>query len=177
MHVRQVPFRLLRAVVFAVVTVAGSALLHVWGGGAAPESGPFAAAIVPTVAVAYAVGGRQRGFIALAPLCLVSQWGLHEFFSFGSPAVHDHGSGVAMVLVHVAAAFAQAAWLARGDAALAALLDLFTLFCARVLRLRPARAFTPTLPWAAPLSTPRPPEPLTLVTCVVSRRGPPAPAL
>ena len=120
---------------FAVVAVSASLLLHLWSGGHAPGPLQFAAAVGLAFTAAYAVGGRQRGFLTLAPLCLLAQWGLHEFFQAGAhAAAHAHGAGWSMCLVHIAAAFAQAAWLTRGAAAFAALLELLTLFFARVVR-------------------------------------------
>lgn len=178
MHVRQAPFRLLRSAVFAAVTVSASALLHVWGGGAAPRPGPFACALLLAFALAFAVGGRERGFVSLAPLCLVAQWGLHSFFQSGAVTgqLHDHGSGVPMLSAHLIAALTQAAWLARGEAALSALLDLLTLFFARVLRLRFARVLVVVRPWAVPPG-PAPLRSLESVAASISRRGPPVLAL
>lgn len=179
MHVRQSPFRPLRAAVFAAVAVSASALLHVWSGGPAPRPSFFTAGLVLTFAGAFAAGGRQHGFATLAPLCLAAQWGLHECFSAGAvqgTAGHDHGAGLSMWLVHIAAALAQASWLTRGEAGLAALLDLITLFLARAVCPRPARA---PIPFRRPAFRPRarrlrPLEPLVAAT---SGRGPPVIAL
>lgn len=170
---RQTPFRLLRAAVFAVVAVSASLLLHLWSGGHAPGPLQFAAAIGLVFAAAYAVGGRQRGFLALAPLCLAAQWGLHEFFEAGAQAAtHAHGAGWSMWLVHIVAAFAQASWLARGDAAFAALLELLTLCFARVIRVLGVNARVAVRPRRFVPRT-RVPRPLPAVRTAISRRGPP----
>ena len=174
MHVRQAPFRLFRSAVFAVVTVSASALLHLWGGGAAARPGPFAGALALVFVLGFAVGGRQRGFASLSPLCLAVQWGLHGCFQSGAATgeLHDHGSGVPMLSVHLIAALAQAAWLARGEAALSALLDLLTMFFARVLRFRLERPLTAAGARKAPPGPP-PLRSLETVATSISRRGPP----
>jgi hypothetical protein len=159
--------------VFAAVSVSVSLLLHLWNGGHAPGPLQAAAAFALVFAAAYAAGGRQRGFLTLTPLCLLSQWGLHELFQIGAEATgHAHGWGLTMVLVHAAAAMAQASWLARGEAALAALLDLLTLCFARAMRVLGAGALVAvrprrfTLRAQTPLKTPA-------VRTAISLRGPP----
>ncbi len=178
MHVRQAPFRLYRSAVFAAVTVSASALLHIWGGGAVPRPAPFAGALILAFVLAFAVGGREHGFGSLAPLCLAIQVGMHVFFQSGAVTgeLHDHGSGVAMLSAHLIAGLTQAAWLARGEAALAALLDLLTLFFARVLRLRQSRTLVVVRPRTAPPG-PAPLRRLEWVAVAIPRRGPPVPAL
>jgi hypothetical protein len=172
-QVRQTPFRLLRAAVFAAVSVSASLLLHLWSGGHAPGPLQFSGALALVFAAAYAVGGRQRGLLALAPLCLAAQWGLHELFELGAAqASHAHGAGPSMWLVHVAAALAQASWLARGESALAALLELLTLFFARVIRVLGLDAPVPVRPFRF-TSRSRAPRPRSAVRTAVSRRGPP----
>ncbi|WP_205323879.1 hypothetical protein [Glycomyces sp. YM15] len=174
MQVRETPFRLLRAAVFAAVSGSASLLLHLWSGGNAPGPLQFAAAVSVLFAAAYGIGGRQRGFLTLAPLCLVAQYGLHECFELGAAAAagHAHGAGLSMWLVHVAAALAQASWLARGDAALARLLDVVTLFFARVIRVLGAGAPVMIRPRRFTLRT-QTPRPVPAVRAPISRRGPP----
>ncbi len=168
------PFRLLRAAVFAAVTVSASALLHVWAGGPVPRPSVVAGVLAVVFAGAFAAGGRERGFAVLTPLCLAAQWGLHECFLVGAaPVGHDHGAELSMWLVHFAAALAQASWLARGEAALAALLDLLTLFVARVLLIVLARAFGAARP-RRPLARPRSLRSRALLVSAISLRGPPA---
>lgn len=170
---RQTPFRLLRAFVFAAVSASASLLLHLWSGGHAPGPLQFAAALLMLFAAAYGIGGRQRGFLALAPLCLAAQYGLHEFFELGAATVgHAHGAGLSMWLVHVAAALAQASWLARGDAAFARLLDALTLFFARVVRFFGAGALVVIRPRRLLLRT-QTPRPVPAVRTAISHRGPP----
>lgn len=188
MHVSETLFRLLRAAVFAAVSGSASLLLHLWSGGHAPGPLQTVAAFGLVFAAAFAAGGRQRGFLALAPLCLAAQWGLHELFQGtllqGTPfegvlvgsavetAVHAHGSGVSMWLVHIAAALAQASWLARGDAAFAALLDLLTLWFARLVRIAGLDAPVAVRPHRFPVRTWRP-RPAPVASAAISRRGPP----
>ncbi|HEX2143132.1 MAG TPA: hypothetical protein VHG10_01365 [Glycomyces sp.] len=173
MQVRQTPFRLLRAAVFAAVSASASLLLHLWSGGHAPGPVQFTAALGLLFAAAYAVGGRQRGFLALAPLCLFAQWGLHELFQLGAEAAgHVHGSGPSMLLVHFAAALAQASWLARGESALSALLELLTLWVARAVRVLGAGALIAVRPRRLTLRT-QTPRPLPAARTAISHRGPP----
>ncbi|MEU6859897.1 hypothetical protein AB0B28_13625 [Glycomyces sp. NPDC046736] len=170
----ETPFRLLRAAVFAAVSVSASLLLHLWSGGHAPGFVPLVGAYFAVFGLAYAVGVSQRGLASLAPLCLLAQWGLHELFELGAAEAlgHAHGAGVSMWLVHVAAALAQASWLARGDAALAALLDLVTLFAARAMRVLGAGALVAVRPRRF-LTRARVPRPVSAVRTAISRRGPP----
>lgn len=171
---RQTPFRLLRAAVFAAVSASASLLLHLWSGGNAPGPLQFAAAVALLFAAAYGIGGRQRGFLALAPLCFAAQYGLHEFFELGAAATagHAHGAGLGMWLVHIAAALAQASWLARGDAAFATLLDALTLWFARAIRVLRAGALVVVGPRRFPLRT-QAPRPVPAVRTPISHRGPP----
>lgn len=173
-QVRQIPFRLLRAAVFAAVSGSVSLLLHLWSGGNAPGPLQFTAAVVLLFAAAYGVGGRQRGFLALAPLCFAAQFGLHEFFELGAVATagHAHGAGLSMWLVHIAAALAQASWLARGDAAFAKLLDALTLFFARAMRMLGAGLLVVIRPRRFSLRT-QTPRPVPSVRTAISHRGPP----
>lgn len=174
MQVRQTPFRLLRAAVFAAVSASASLLLHLWSGGHPPGLLQFAAAAFLLFTAAYAVGGRQRGFLALAPLCFAAQYGLHEFFELGAtaPAGHAHSAGAGMWLVHIAAALAQASWLARGDAAFARLLDALTLFFARVIRIVGAGVLVVIRPRRFTLRA-QAPRPVPAVRTQISHRGPP----
>ncbi|RRS01880.1 hypothetical protein [Glycomyces terrestris] len=176
MQVSWTPFRLLRAAVFAAVSGSASLLLHLWSGGHAPGPLQSAAAFGLVFAAAYAAGGRRRGFLVLAPLCLAAQWGLHELFQAGAvDAAHAHGSGLSMWLVHVAAALAQASWLARGETAFAALLELLTLWFARLVRVAGLNPPAAVRPRRLPPRT-RAPRPEPVAYAAISRRGPPRPA-
>jgi hypothetical protein len=78
------PFRAARAAVFAAVCVVLSAAGH-----ALMTSEPLAAWTVgggfaAVFAVAYAAGGRERGWAGMAGLLALGQIGLHTLFSFGS---------------------------------------------------------------------------------------------
>ncbi|WP_344484034.1 hypothetical protein [Glycomyces endophyticus] len=168
-----IPFRLLRAAVFAAVSGSASLLLHLWSGGHAPGPLQAAAAFGLVFAAAYAVGNRERGFLVLAPLCLAAQWGLHELFQAGAvETAHAHGAGLSMWLVHLAAALAQASWLARGETAFAALLDLLTLWFARLVRIAGLHAPAAVRPHRFTART-REPRPAPAAPASISRRGPP----
>jgi hypothetical protein len=160
--------------VFAAVSASASLLLHLWSGGNAPGPLQFAAAVALLFAAAYGIGGRQRGLLALAPLCFAAQYGLHEFFELGATATaaHAHGAGLSMWLVHIAAALAQASWLARGEAAFARLLDALTLFFARVIRILGAGAIAVIRSRRFTLRT-QTPRPVPAVRTQISHRGPP----
>lgn len=159
---------------FAAVSAFASLVLHLWSGGHAPGPLQAAAAFALLFAAAYAIGGRQRGFAVLAPVCVLAQWGLHEFFELGAAeaAVHAPDSSPVMVLAHAAAAMAQASWLTRGESALAALLDLLTLFFARAVRVLCAGALVAVRPLRLTLRT-QTPRPLPAVRTTISHRGPP----
>ncbi|MFI7106122.1 hypothetical protein ACIBK9_07450 [Nonomuraea sp. NPDC050227] len=103
--------------------------------------------------------------------------------SAGSPAgavAHGHGSS-GMVVIHLAVAVSSSWWLARGDAALAALLRLSTIRLARLWAVLCAwlsvLAPPPAGPArACPLWPPVAGHRALLLAPVLSRRGPPRPA-
>ncbi|GAB3228546.1 hypothetical protein GCM10027447_20800 [Glycomyces halotolerans] len=158
MHVGLVPFRLLRAGVFGVASVAVSALLHVVAGGHLHRGPETMAAIGALSALAFVVGRRQRGLPVIVVCCAVAQVLLHFLFnlpSFAVLAVHPGHllPSPGMILVHLAAIAVTAVWLHRSETALAVFLDLLSAaFAALVLPLRlgaprprPRRAARP--PW------------------------------
>ncbi|MEU1721573.1 MFS transporter [Nonomuraea sp. NPDC005692] len=203
MQVARPVVRALRAAVFTAVCVLASAALHTLVGGTAIAPGPLALAVAATFAAAYAAGSRPRGWAPLLAMCVAAQYGLHELFdasesaryglshlldasspSFAGPpagpVAHGHGSS-GMVVIHLAVAVSSSWWLARGDAALAALLRLSTV--------RLARLWTVLCAWSSVLAPPPagparacplwPPvagHRALLLAPVLSRRGPPRPA-
>ncbi|MFI7415771.1 MFS transporter [Nonomuraea sp. NPDC049684] len=207
MQVGRPVVRALRAAVFTAVCVLASAALHMLVGGTAIAPGPLALAVAATFAAAYAAGSRPRGRAPLLAMCVAAQYGLHELFdasesaryglshlldasspSFAGPpagpsagaVVHGHGSA-GMVVIHLAVALSSSWWLARGDAALAALLRLSTVRLARLWAVLCAwlsvLAPPPAGPArACPLWPPVAGHRALLLAPVLSRRGPPRPA-
>jgi hypothetical protein len=175
-HIGQPLIRGLRALVFAVACVAVTAALHFAAGGALISFGAFTAAIAAVAGPAYCLGGRRRGMGVLAVACALAQSGLHVWFILASGHAQHVVPGPAMILVHALAMGVTAMWLARGDAALAAFLDLLILAFGPGLWLRLLAADGPVLP-PLPLARfadgvrPR----LALLASAVPRRGPPAP--
>ncbi|WP_431930091.1 MFS transporter [Nonomuraea jabiensis] len=122
-----VTFRLVRAMVFAVVCCGLGALAHLLGGGSVPA--PAAAmAFSISFAAAVPVTGRERGTKAILPLLAGAQVVLHLLFSTTPVALaagHLHPGlvpDVGMLIAHGLATVMTALWLARGEAALWALL-------------------------------------------------------
>ncbi|MCD0443676.1 hypothetical protein LO763_08575 [Glycomyces sp. A-F 0318] len=171
MHVGRPLFRGLRALVFALACAAVSAGLHVVADGGAVGAGPFAAAVAALAPVGFVFGGAQRGPLSLLALCGTAQAALHVWFSAGH--LHHLMPEPSMLLVHLLAAAVSAAWLARGDAALAAFIDAVVLLLAAPPPLRghtpqaPVRTGPPPSRTAAPVIEP--------LVSAVSLRGPPRP--
>ncbi|MFI9591809.1 hypothetical protein [Nonomuraea sp. NPDC052265] len=204
MQVARPVVRALRAAVFTAVCVLASAALHTLVGGTAIAPGPLTLAVAATFAAAYAAGSRPRGWPPLLAMCVAAQYGLHELFdasesarygpshlldaslppsagsSAGSSAgalAHGHGSS-GMVVIHLAVAVSSSWWLARGDAALAALLRLSTVRLARLWTALCAWLSVPAPPpagpaRACPLWPPVAGHGALLLAPVLSRRGPP----
>lgn len=203
MQVARPVVRALRAAVFTAVCVLASAALHTLVGGTAIAPGPLALAVAATFAAAYAAGSRPRGWAPLLAMCVAAQYGLHELFdasestryglshlldtsspSFAGPpagpVAHGHGSS-GMVVIHLAVAVSSSWWLARGDAALAALLRLSTVRLARLWAVLCAWSSVLAPPpagpaRACPLWPPVAGHRALLLAPVLSRRGPPRPA-
>jgi hypothetical protein len=177
-HIGRPGIRGFRALVFAVACVAVSAGLHGVAGGGLISSGAFAAAVTAVAPGAYLLGGRQRSLPVLLIACAATQSSLHVWFTAISGHAHHLVPGPSMLLVHLLAMAVCAVWLARGDAALAALLEHLVLLAAPALLARlleaagPARA--PRRPAGAPA---RVSLRLLLLAAAASRRGPPAFAL
>ena len=70
-----------RAAVFAAVCVGLTAAGHVWMSGDAVPLWSVTLAFVVVVGAAYALAGRQRGFLSISALMLVGELGQHLLFS------------------------------------------------------------------------------------------------
>lgn len=173
------PFRLLRAAVFAVVCLALSMVAHRLGGGSV--SGPVAAGgMLLAFGAAVAVSGRERSLAVIFPLLAGMQAALHVLFSLGdSPGVadatgHMHTPGLApsagMLVAHAWAAGLTALWLARGEAVLWGLLRWLAVRLYSVLLVYLQPVHEPATAVAAP-------EPgrlrSALLASAAPRRGPP----
>lgn len=176
MHVGRPIIRGFRALVFAVACVGVSAGLHFAAGGAALTWGAFAAAVAVLAPSAYLLGGAQRHWAVLLPACAAAQAGLHVWFALSGGHLEHAVPEPRMLLVHALAMTVSAVWLARGDDALAAFVDLLVLWSAAAVLLRLFKA--------APVRVPRfharrvlAPPVLRLLASTAARRGPPSFAL
>ncbi|MEU8380005.1 MFS transporter [Streptosporangium sp. NPDC048865] len=147
--------RLARAAAFAVVCLGLGVLAHVAGGGVvSPRSAACALALAFMVALP--VTGGERGLATIWPLLASTQLALHLLFStvhLVEPPVGGHvhlGSGLVpglgMVVAHGWAGALAALWLARGEAALWAVLRRLAVRLSRLLRIRCDHRFAPVRP-------------------------------
>lgn len=174
MHIGRPFIRGLRSLVFAVVCVLVSAGLHFVAGGAPVAVSACAAAAAAVAPLGYLLGASQRGWAVLLPACASTQAGLHVWFSVGSGHLEHAVPSPAMLLVHALAAAVCAIWLARGDAALAAFLDLLLLWTAAALVLRLFTSVPARVRRAVADRGPALPPELRLLATAAARRGPPA---
>ncbi|MEV0613516.1 MFS transporter [Nonomuraea sp. NPDC050404] len=170
------PFRLARTAVFAVVCLGLGVAAHLVGGASVPAPA-MVAALGLAFAGAYPLAGRERSLAVILPLLAGLQVVLHLLFSLShtaSPqalAIHLHSGlvpGLGMLVAHGWAVGLTALWLARGEAALWALL--------RRLAVRLLVIWLPlhTTPFSTPLCTTGPRVLRSAVLRhVVSGRGPP----
>ncbi|MEV5888133.1 MFS transporter [Nonomuraea fuscirosea] len=171
------PFRLARTAVFAVVCLGLGVAAHVLGGSSVPAPA-MVVALGLAFGAAYPLAGRERSLTLILPLLAGLQALLHLLFSLShtvspeAPALHLHSGlvpGLGMLAAHGWAVGLTALWLARGEAALWALLRRLAVRLLVIVRL-------PLLvtPFSTSLGTP---EPRVLRSAVlrhvVSRRGPP----
>jgi hypothetical protein len=172
------PFRLARAAAFSAVCLGLSVTAHVFSGGSV--SAPSAAGgLALAFLLVLAVSGRERPLTVILPLLAGLQAVLHVLFSLAHPAPpaevagHAH-SGLGMLVVHGVAIGLTSLWLARGEAALWALLRRLGVRLRLVFIVR-------TDPTRTPFLTSRMAEPELLRSAVlrhaVSRRGPPGPVI
>lgn len=174
------PLRLTRTAAFAAVCVTLAALAHWLGGGIGPAPWAAALGLALVFASAWALSRRERPTAVINTALVLGQFGLHELFGGGDGSAyvvaHPHGQGLGdalgMLLAHLTATLVTGCWLARGEAALWAMLR------------RLGGRFVP-LPRPAVPSPIRPVTPIVRVRAVpidplfrhsVARRGPPLPA-
>ena len=175
--------RLARAAAFAVVCLGLGVLAHTSGGGVV--SAPSAAcALALAFLVALPATGGERGLAVIWPLLAATQVALHLLFSsihliapLAEATGHAHpGSGLVpglgMVVAHGWAGALAALWLARGEAALWAVLRRLAVRLSRLLRIRCGRTPAPARPWLT--NSPAPPLPRSaLLRYALSGRAPP----
>jgi hypothetical protein len=174
------PFRLVRAAAFAAVCLGLGVAAHVFAGGSV--SAPSAVGgWAPVFLAALAVSGRERTPVVILPLLAGLQVGLHVLFSLAHATSHvevtGHGHsglvpGLGMLVVHGMAVGLTSLWLARGEAALWAMLRRLGVRLRLLLVVYTDPAYTSFLPSCAA-------EPAILRSAIlrhaVSRRGPPGP--
>ncbi|TKK85131.1 hypothetical protein FDA94_27315 [Herbidospora galbida] len=166
--------RVARAALFAVVCVLASLAMHLLAGGSPVHLPLIGAATVSTGCVAFALARRRLSGAALLGFCFLFQYGMHHLFALGAvtpPADHHTGGAAAtlgMAVAHGVVAVLSAAWLSRGESALAELLHLLV---ARLLVL-----LRPRVPAVGPVVFRRAAEAVPdgrFLTSVLRRRGPP----
>ncbi|MEO3867847.1 MFS transporter [Nonomuraea sp. B12E4] len=175
----RLPLRLARTAAFAAVCVTLAALAHVLGGGSAPEPWVAGLGLAAVSGLGLALSGRERSTATINVVLVVAQLGLHELFAGEETAyvsVHTHGQGglavnLGMLLTHLTATVITGLWVARGEAALWALLR------------RLGRRFELLPPVVVPAVGPVAPVVFTRVVPLppafrhsLARRGPPLPA-
>jgi len=176
------PLRLIRTAAFAAVCVILAAGAHALGGGSRPGSWAAGPGLGGVFVLALILSARERSTGVVNTALVVSQLGLHELFGGGDGtgyvAVHLHGQGLGdalgMLLAHLTATILTGCLLARGEAALWAVLRRLT----RRLVLLPRPAAVPPKRSAAPVRPVpvRPTRAGSFLRHSVTRRGPPLPA-
>ena len=173
------PVRLARTAAFAVVCLGLGVLAHVLGGGSVT---PSAAAwgLAAALGAAPPLTARERTIHTILPLLAGVQVALHLLFSLSSPTACPAGvppayphaglsPALGMLLLHGWAAVLTSLWLARGEAALWALLRRLAVRFLFILR-RPVPPVPPSPPPCADEPGPALPA---VPRHAVTRRGPP----
>ncbi|WP_214104806.1 MFS transporter [Acrocarpospora catenulata] len=171
------PFRVVRAVVFATVSVVLSVGAHAYAGGSV-SAGSLLLALALSLVVGLALAGRERSMRAIFPALAGCQAVLHLLFSYAHTiepvAGHHHATtllpSLSMLIAHAWAAGLTALWLARGEALLWGLLRRLEFRLLLLLRvvLDPGHA-QPSVPPAECVIVPR----SALFGHEMGRRGPP----
>ncbi|WP_061299521.1 hypothetical protein [Herbidospora cretacea] len=166
--------RVARAAVFAVVCVVASLAMHVLAGGSPVHLPLVGAATLATGCVAFALARRRLSGPVLLAFSFLFQYGMHHLFALGAvtpPADHHTGGAAAalgMAVAHGVVAVLSAAWLSRGENALAELLHLLVARLFVLLRPRiPAVGVVVFRGEAAAVPQER------FLASVLRRRGPP----
>ncbi|MFJ2033804.1 MFS transporter [Streptosporangium sp. NPDC087985] len=181
----RLPLRLTRAAAFSAVCVVLAALGHVAAGGSGPAPWAITTGTAVVTALATLLAGRERSTTTINVSLAALQLFLHELFAYGDPSgisltTHPHGQGLSeglgMLIAHLTVALVTGWWLARGEAALWALLRSAGRRLGRMLRLLPAPA-TPGPRMGAVFPPVAPAPARGVLRHTVSRRGPPLPAV
>ncbi|WP_062439834.1 hypothetical protein [Herbidospora daliensis] len=166
--------RVARAALFAVVCALASLAMHLLAGGSPVRLPLVGAAAFATGCVAFALARRRLSGPVLLAFCFPFQYGMHHLFALGAvtpPADHHTGGAAAtlgMAVAHGVVAVLSAAWLSRGESALAELLHLLV---ARLLVL--VRPRIPAVGVAVFRGAAEARPDGRLLASVVRRRGPP----
>ncbi|WP_424533482.1 MFS transporter [Sphaerisporangium viridialbum] len=187
------PLRLARSAVFAVVCLTLAVVAHRFAGGARPTSQALVCGGLVVMMVTAAPAGRERSPATVTGLLLLAQAFLHELLGTADtpagPPSHGHGPGglplghglgvsAGMLLAHLTAALLTGWWVSRGDAALWSVLRRAGTYATRrlVALLHLLRQdVTPALPRAPFGRAERAIRPARdrVLRHVVVRRGPP----
>ncbi|MEV7965955.1 MFS transporter [Sphaerisporangium sp. NPDC088356] len=139
------PLRLARSAVFAVVCLTLASVAHRFAGGGGPTSQALLSGGLVVMTVTAALAGRERSPVTVTGLLLLAQAFLHRLLGTAgapvSPPSHGHGPGetplghgpgvsaglplghglgvsAGMLLAHLTAALLTGWWVSRGDAVL-----------------------------------------------------------
>ncbi|WP_405143054.1 MFS transporter [Sphaerisporangium sp. NBC_01403] len=190
-----VPLRLARSAVFAVVCVTLAAAAHWFAGGAGPAPQVLLSGGLAVMTITTALAGRERSPATVTGLLLAAQVFMHQFLGprspQGLPSVpgphHDHGTAVlpqghglgvnaGMLLAHLTATLLTGWWLSRGEAALWSVLRGVGAYAVRRLAVLMWRDATPApgVPRRRAEAAVSPPGRERVLRHAVVRRGPPA---
>ncbi|PRX43481.1 hypothetical protein B0I33_11599 [Prauserella shujinwangii] len=165
--------RVVRAATAGVATGALAVLAHAGAGGALPGAPEVAALIVAVGVAAAALGGRERGPLAILALVVAGQAALHGALSLTASGHAHHAAGhepVPMLLAHVLATAVTVVAMTRAERV------LFALLAALAARL-PRRLGPLPVTDGRPAGCPAPPRQPTITDIlhrrVHTRRGPP----
>lgn len=173
-----------RSIAFTVACVLLAAAAHVLAGGDGPDLTSLGLAGGTVFLAALGLAGRERSHVMIATILVALQAGLHELFNHGAVTravvfeheTHGQGLGLTlgMLIAHLTASLLTAWWLARGEAAIWAILRRVGVAAARNLDRLLAKGWTPapTPPLPRFDRFVRPPLGRVLRHAVV-RRGPP----
>ncbi|GAA4199582.1 MFS transporter [Microbispora amethystogenes] len=177
------PFRAVRAAAFAAVSVALGVGAHAVGGGSVSAPAVLVALLIAFLP-AHALARRERSLAVILPALAASQAALHLLFSFAhtlEPVAagsamsggHVHSGlvpGLGMLIMHGWAVALTAAWLARGEALLWALLRRLAVRLRIVLAVSPDPAYGAVV---VPVIERRVVARSVVLAHSVGRRGPP----
>ncbi|MDP9862357.1 MULTISPECIES: MFS transporter [Streptosporangium] len=181
----RLPLRVMRAAAFSAVCVMLAALGHLAAGGSGPAPWAMATGTSAVTVLAVLLAGRERSTATISVGLSAMQLFLHELFAYGDPSgialtAHPHGQGLGeglgMLIAHLTATLVTGWWLARGEAALWALLRAAGRRLGALLLLLPSPT-APAPPARAAGAADVPAPARSPLRHTVSRRGPPLPAV